>query len=87
MPHNSILSDSKLKAAVKESVPADIIAENDSIQITKEPDYMFVVNDHRKDVLTDQLEAINNHYCKKRIDPQDPDYGLLDKEPDKSDDE
>jgi hypothetical protein len=28
IPHNSILSDRKLKAAVQESVPADEIARN-----------------------------------------------------------
>ena len=48
--------------------------------MTKEPDYMFVVKRSRKDVLTDQLDAINDKYAEKRLDPKDPEYGLLDGE-------
>ena len=31
IPHNSILSDKKMKQAVKESVPNDVIAKHDAI--------------------------------------------------------
>ena len=31
IPHNNILSDRRLKRAVQESVPADVIAKNDAI--------------------------------------------------------
>ena len=45
----------------------------------KEPDFMFVVNAGRGNVLTDQLDAINDNYTENTIlDPKDPDYGLLD---------
>ena len=39
--------------AVKESVPNDYMAKHEEIVMKKEPDYMFVVNDSRKDVLLD----------------------------------
>ena len=79
IPHNSILSDKKMKQAVKESVPNEVIARHDAIQMKKEPDFMFVVNHTRRDVLLDQLDAINENYTENTIlDPKDPDYGLLD---------
>ena len=79
IPHNSILSDPKVKKAVSESVPNDLIAKHDAIVMKKEPDYMFVVNTARKEVLTDQLKAINKKYTDDtKLDPDDPDYGLLD---------
>ena len=49
----------------------------------KEPDFMFVVNHGRRDVLLDQLDAINDNYTENTIlDPKDPDYGLLDQNED-----
>ena len=48
--------------------------------MTKEPDYMFVVKRTRAAVLTDQLDGLNDKYMKKRLDPKDPEYGLLDGE-------
>ena len=79
IPHNQILSDKKMYNAVKESVPNDFMAKHDEIVMRKEPDYMFVVNDSRKDVLLDQLKAIDEKYAlQTKLDPKDPDYGLLD---------
>ena len=65
IPHNSILSDPKMKKAVMESVPNELIAKHDAIVMKKEPDYMFVVNTARKDVLLDQLAAIDRAYNEK----------------------
>ena len=53
IPHNNILSDPNLKKAVTETVPADVISKHDEIQMTKEPDYMFVISRTRMTVLTD----------------------------------
>ena len=39
---------------------------------------MFVVKRTRASVLTDQLDGINESYSKRRLDPKDPEYGLLD---------
>ena len=63
IPHNQILSDKKMYKAVKESVPNDFMAKHDEIVMNKEADYMFVVNDSRKDVLLDQLKAIDEKYA------------------------
>ena len=61
MPHNDILNDKKIKACFEAHL---LMHKNlvDKIQLRKEADYMFVVNLSRKEVLTDQLKAINNRY-------------------------
>jgi hypothetical protein len=46
------------------------------ITLRKEPDYMFVVDKSREDVLTDQLDAINENYEKKKRDNVET-FGLL----------
>ena len=47
---------------------------------------MFVVNTDRQKVLTGQLDALNEKYAAKKPDPKDPDYGLLDPDPELGED-
>lgn len=75
MPHNDILNDERIFDIFKEYLDANPQFK-EQIVLTKEPDYMFVVNRKRKDVLTDQLEEINRRYEAKKRDRQDR-FGLL----------
>ena len=60
-PHNEILNDLKIKNVFEEFLVTNT-QYNDCFHLRKEPDYMFVVNRNRQNVLTDQLEAINLNY-------------------------
>ena len=75
MPHNDICNDPLIKEVFE-----DFISENpfyfNKISINKEPDYIFVVDRSRKDVLIDQLDCINTKYEKKKRD-RGEDFGLL----------
>ena len=65
MPHNCILNDKRIKEVFKEYVSEnakEINAKKVKITLDKEADYMFVVNWKRKEILTDQLDAIEEHY-------------------------
>ena len=77
MPHNDILNDKEINKVFKEyieaSAPSEVLQR---IPLEKEPDYVFVVNPKRKDVLTSQLEEINNDYEKSKRD-MSTNFGLL----------
>ena len=75
MPHNDILNDLEIKKVFEQYIERNPQCA-DVIKLNKEPDYMFVVNRSRKDVLIDQLEAINARYDAKKRDKGDP-FGLL----------
>ena len=65
MPHNDILNDKKIKEVFNEYVIAnsdELKSKKIHIQLDKEPDYMFVVTWLRREVLTDQLFAIEEYY-------------------------
>ena len=79
MPHNDILNDNKIKKAFEEYLEKNPHLKS-KINLNKEPDYMFVVNLSRKEVLTEQLEAINENYEGKKRDRQDS-FGLLNNPP------
>ena len=56
MPHNCILNDPCIKEVFNEYISANrqmLDEKKVNISIEKEPDYIFVVKEDRKDVLTD----------------------------------
>ena len=75
MPHNDILNDLRIRKVFEEYFEKNPHLKS-KINLNPEPDYMFVVNLSRKDVLTDQLEAINDNYDAKKRDKEDA-FGLL----------
>ena len=75
MPHNDILNDLRIRKVFEEYFEKNPHLKG-KINLNPEPDYMFVVNLSRKDVLTDQLEAINDNYDAKKRDKEDA-FGLL----------
>lgn len=79
MPHNDILNDPEINKVFKDYIEANASSESEvlrMIPLEKEPDYVFVVNPKRKDVLTSQLEEINNDYEKSKRD-MSTNFGLL----------
>ena len=79
MPHNDILNDKRIKEVFREYVKSnedELELKNVHIQLEKEPDYMFVVKWDRKDVLTDQLQAIEQYYQTLKRDTNET-FGLL----------
>lgn len=80
MPHNDILNDKKIREVFNEYVIAnsdELKEKKIHIQLDKEPDYMFVVNWERKDVLTEQLHAIEVHYQTNIKRDRNEIFGLL----------
>lgn len=83
MPHNDILNDEKIKAVFATFLNDNSIGEREDnnqlkhyIKLEKEPDYVFVVAKDRLEVLTQQLEAIEEFYQKQKKDGGDS-FGIF----------
>ena len=78
MPHNDILNDIVINDVFREYLENNRDGKGDfsQIRLQKEPDYMFVVNLEREQVLIDQLDAINQNYDDKKRNMDDS-FGLL----------
>lgn len=62
MPHNDILNDPNIKQILLDYQKVHPELVEKYVVMDKEPDYLFVVNESRAPVLTDQLKAINESY-------------------------
>ena len=76
MPHNDILNDRQIKSLFSNFVQQHGERYKNIVVLNKEPDYMFVVNKDRAEVLTDQLEEINKAQVKRHGKNND-EFGLL----------